>query len=518
MFKFFFLLAFTQILSQHLEIDDLHQNPILLLKEQNCYIQTGIIKIVHPINLTSLEENVSLFINISRKIDKTFPLASLIVRKSRQLADNLYKLKPMKRSRQKRWDIIGKGWKWLAGNPDADDLRIINSTFNSLIDQSNEQIKINEIINERISKITHTINEITSINNLLLNETSAISLLISLDTMNGILEEIEDAILRARVSLANSKLLTLKEIFMIETIMNDQGITTNFPEEALSYTKPKIASKTDMLLYILEVPKTNDHCEIIKIIPLVVNNTIITNTPSYIVKSNKKLYTTNHPESSIQQLHNTKPFLDECIFPIIMGLSSHCSASRTNQTDFFTLPGSNILMNNAKEQYISSNCGPHNRTLTGNFLLHFQNCTIQIANYTFTSEETFSNTVQLTGIFPGLSINKQIINEQDLSSLSWKTTNNRHRIDHIQLQQFEHRNWLFGLFGGMSTTAIIIITIAILCFRRKRVVFTVKYPKFNRSPKQTQKPEVSQSTEDVRSYPPEELRDSHHIDTARSAD
>lgn len=137
MFKFFFLLAFTQILSQHLEIDDLHQNPILLLKEQNCYIQTGIIKIVHPINLTSLEENVSLFINISRKIDKTFPLASLIVR------NNLYKLKPMKRARQKRWDIIGKGWKWLAGNPDADDLRIINSTFNSLIDQSNEQIKIN---------------------------------------------------------------------------------------------------------------------------------------------------------------------------------------------------------------------------------------------------------------------------------------------------------------------------------------------------------------------------------------
>ena len=286
--------------------------------------------------------------------------------------------------------------------------------------------------------------------------------------MNNILEELEDAILRARISLSNSKLLTLKEIFPIETIINEQGITTNFPEEALSYAKPKITSKTYMLLYILEVPKTSGNCELIKIIPLIVNNTVITNTPNYVVKSDGKLYVTNHPENTVQQIHDTQPFLDSCIFPIIMGLESHCSASRTNQTDLVPLPGNKLLINNAIHQLISSNCEPHNRTLTGNFLLHFQNCTINIGNSTFTSAEIFSHTIQLTGIFPGLSINKEIITEQNLASLSGETSKNRHRIDHIQLQQFEHRKWIYGALGSLSTTTLIIKTIAILCFRRKR--------------------------------------------------
>ena len=64
-----------------------------------------------------------------------------------------------------------------------------------------------------------------------------------METMNNILNELEDEILRSRISLSNSKLLTLKEIFLIETIINEQGITTNFPEKALSYAKPKIACK-----------------------------------------------------------------------------------------------------------------------------------------------------------------------------------------------------------------------------------------------------------------------------------
>lgn len=136
--------------------------------------------------------------------------------------------------------------------------------------------------------------------------------------MLNILEEIEDAILRARVSQSNSKLLTLKEIFLIETVISEQNITTNFPEEALNYAVPKIASKCDMLLYILEVPKTNGNCQIIKTIPLVVNDTAITDIPDYIVKSDKTIFTTTHPENTIQQLYQTKLFKDDCILPIIL--------------------------------------------------------------------------------------------------------------------------------------------------------------------------------------------------------
>lgn len=502
--------------SQHLDIKNLNQDPILLLHLKNCYIQTGIIKIVHPINLTVLEENVNTFLDISRKIDRTLPMSDLIIRRSKQIADNLIQIKPIKTKRQKRWDSIGTGWKWLAGTPDAEDLRLINSSLNELVDQSNDQIKINHVINERIAKITDNINQLidhhTSLNTILLKEMDAITLLLSLDATNNILEEIEDTILRARVSLPNSKLLTLKEIFLIESLLNEQGITTNFPEEALNYVKPKVASRNDTLLYILEIPKTNGDCQTIQIIPLIVNNTIITDTPDYIIKSSKNLFTTNQPQKTVQQLHEAKPFSDHCVYPIVMGLESHCYVSKSNQTSIRTLPGSKILIVNAKNQFISSNCGPLNRTLTGNFLLHFENCTINIRNETFTSEEIISNTNQLIGIFPGLSINKNIINKQNLSTLTWQTLSNRHRIDHIQLQQFEHRRWFYGVLGSLSTTTFIIITIAIICFRRKKVVFTVRYPRSKRKNKPKKQGKLQQLAEDVQSYPPEELReDPHHV-------
>lgn len=506
------IIWFQQTLCQHLEIKNLHQDPILLFQIKDCFIQTGIIKIIHPINLTTLEDNVKSLLEISEKIDRSLPMSNLIIHKSKQIADNFYELKPIKVSRQKRWDIIGKTWKWIAGNPDAEDLRIINSTFNNLIDQSNEQIKINQMINERTTKITSTINHLiehhSSLNSILLKEIDAITLLLSMDALNNIIEEIEDTILRTRISLPNSKLLTLKEIFLIESILNEQGITTDFPEDALNYAKPKIASKSDMLLYILEVPKTTGNCQIIKVIPLIVNDTIITDTPNYIIKSNNNLYTTNVPGNIIQQLHETQPFSDNCIFPIVMGLESHCNATKLNQTRIQTLPGSKILLNNAKNQYISSNCGPHNRTLTGNFILYFQNCTIEIEKQIFISKEIISNTNQLIGVFPGLTINRSIINEQNLSTLSWQTINNRHRIDHVQLQQYEHKKWLYGIFGGFSTTTIIIITIAILCFRRKKVVLKIRYPHTSR--KTIRNSKQDKLAEDVQSYPPEELCEQTH--------
>ncbi|XP_055645603.1 uncharacterized protein LOC129782449 [Toxorhynchites rutilus septentrionalis] len=507
----FLFCLFLQNHCQHLEIKNLNQDPILLLHLKHCYIQTGIIKIVHPINLTILEENANTFLEISRRIDRTSPISDLIIRKSKQIADSLIQLKPIKSRRQKRWDSIGTAWKWIAGSPDAEDLRLINSSLNDLIDQSNEQLKANHVINERITAITNNINQLidhhTSLNTILLKEMDAITLLLSLDATNNILEEIEDTILRSRVSLPSSKLLTLKEIFLIESILNEQGITTDFPEDALNYVKPKVASRNDTLLYILEIPKTHGDCQIIKVIPLIVNDTVITDAPSYIIKSNKKLFTTNEPQKTVQQLHETQPFSDHCVFPIVMGLESHCYVTQSNQTTIQSLPGSKLLIVNVKNQFISSNCGPHNRILTGNFLLNFEKCSIQIENETFVSEEIISNTKQLIGIFPGLSLNKYIINKQNFSTLTWQTMNNRHRIEHIVLQQFEHKRWFYGILGSFSFTTFIIITIAIICFRRKKVVFTVRYPRSNKKSKQKKLGKSQQLAEDVQSYPPEELRD-----------
>lgn len=66
---FFFLSSITH--AQFLTISNVTGDPPLILKENDCKIQVGTIKIIHPINMSSLERNVEKFTNIASRIDLT---------------------------------------------------------------------------------------------------------------------------------------------------------------------------------------------------------------------------------------------------------------------------------------------------------------------------------------------------------------------------------------------------------------------------------------------------------------
>lgn len=213
-----------------MEIRNLHSNPVLLLKLGNCGIQTGTITIIHPINLTNVEENILTFSKLARQINPKLSISELILRRSKELLNTFYQIKPIKSRWIRRNDAIGAALKWIAGTPDADDLKLINKTMNELIDSNNQQVQVNNKINERIQDITRTINEVIQKsevqNRILLKEIDALTLLAYMDTTYNILRDIEDAFVNSQLSLANSRLLTLKETLAIETIINEQGITT----------------------------------------------------------------------------------------------------------------------------------------------------------------------------------------------------------------------------------------------------------------------------------------------------
>ncbi|XP_062554770.1 uncharacterized protein LOC134219890 [Armigeres subalbatus] len=334
--SFFILILSTTAKLESLEIKNLMNDPILLLKLNDCKLQTGFIKIIHPINITNLENNVYLFSKIARQINREIPISNLIFQKSRELVNNLYQLKPMKSRRPKRWDALGVAWKWIAGSPDAEDLRIINTTFEDLISQNNQQIRINNVLNTKIDTIMTTVNRLidqqSTENKILLEEMDAITLLLYMDTTNKILEDLEDTILRTRINLANSKLLSLNEILTMETLLNEQGINTNFPEEALHYAKPKVATKGDLLLYILQIPKVTGNCEIIRIIPLTVHDYVITQLPPHVIRSGNDVFSTTNPESFIQQSTFLEPLRNNCSLHIILGIESHCEAKFDDTT------------------------------------------------------------------------------------------------------------------------------------------------------------------------------------------
>lgn len=467
-----------------MSIKYLHNDPVLMIKLSDCKIQNGFDKIVHPINLSSIEQNVLLITKIIRQLDSSLPIAQLATEKSRALINNLRQVKPYNPRRKRRWDTLGSAWKWLAGSPDADDLRLINTTMNELIEQNNQQFIINKMVNERIDDVTKAVNNIIKQQNMenkiLIEEYDTITLLLYMDTLNNVLEEIQDTILRSKIALPNNKIITLKEILLIEALLREQGIKLDFPEQALNYVTPKIATKGDMMYYILQTPRLQRlKAEVIQIFPLIVNNTTILHTAQYLVKIGNDFFQTNNPSEFIQKLPDLVPLNDECLLPIMKGTESSCNATRKTNSQVLMITDNKLLINNGFNHLIHSDCGPQNRTLTGNFLITFNNCTLDINGEKFSSREFSTNkSLEIDGAFANLKITLSLTEHKDINEIHNNTIWNRNRMQLISFEQDKQHIWIKSLLSGLSTTAIIMIGIIIyICVRKRKVILKVRLPK-----------------------------------------
>lgn len=459
---------------QDLGITNLNDNPILMIKTGRCKIQTGNTKIVHPINLTDLELTIQTLTNIAyTKVSENNALKDIVKHKIRDVYSNFYQIRPQVNRRTKRWDALGSTWKWIAGNPDAQDLRIINTTLNQLIDENNIQYTVNEQLGQRIQQLTNTINNIAEnyhINQIALKELDTITLILNVDVINKILLDIQDAVLLSKTATTNSKILSLKEVNIIKEILQNQGVTVDLPDEALTYITPKIAANKDTLLYILHVPQLQEReSDIIRIFSLNNNNSAIKDHPSYIIKHGKEIFTTIKPEDYVQRSFFIQKFEDECIYPLINGKQSHCITRTETHTEVKLIGNNQLLITNAKNDELKSNCGPDNRPLKGNLLISFSNCTITILGRQFTSNEIIEEPQFIHNALHNVLINHQLLENHDIGKIDNRTLLNRSQIQHVYLKQYSNEIWRWSLFGGLSVTTTMLITLIaflILSYRR----------------------------------------------------
>lgn len=100
----------------------------------------------------------------------------------------------------------------------------------------------------------------------------------------------------------------------------------------MDYTASEIVTQK-LLLYILKIPELQKFpSEIIQIFPLIVRDTIIINTPKFVVKSKDDIFTTTHPEEYIQQTNGLQLLKDNCTLSMTKGIVSHCNALKECNT------------------------------------------------------------------------------------------------------------------------------------------------------------------------------------------
>ena len=453
------LINFSQSL---LEIQSLAEDPILILETKKCKIQIGVMKIIHPINITVIRETIFNLNSVLSKLDRNLSTFSLAEHKINELHANFQQIQPTTHNRNKRWDKIGTAFKWLAGTPDAEDLRIINSSLNQLIDENNQQIKVNEQINKRLIKLTNAVNQIIegAHDNRLFNEIEAIKTIINVNLLNNIIENIQDAILGTKIGLPSSKILSIEELQNIRQLLTTQDISINLLDEVLKYVVPKVIVKEDHLLYLLEIPQMEpDISSVLSINPLINNGQVIVKLPKYIVKSKNKLFVTSAPTKYVQQFDDLLEFNDSCIQPIIIGKSSHCKVKETEETMIKMVSNNKILVSNAKGELLHTNCGPDDRKLQGNILITFENCTIEVNDTKFISGEMTSKVHQFQGALYNLQMDLQ--REKQLTTISPFVMQNRRMMKEIALKQYNHQIFLWSMFGGLTLTGTVTMTLYI---------------------------------------------------------
>lgn len=468
------IVVIFQINCQEIEIANLNSNPILTLRIKSCKIQTGNVYIIHPINTTNLELTINSLTNLAyKKINNH--LSEIVKLKIKLLYSNFIQIQPRKRL-ARSLNLIGTTWKWISGSPDAEDLHIINTTLNNLIESNNQQYKVNEQIGKRLESLTRAVNKVIESkheNQIILNEIETITTIINIDLINKILEEIQDAILWTKISVANSKILTTQEIHTIRVLLEDQGVYTDLPDEALNLVQPKIAVNHETLLYILRVPKLErEESAILQIHPLNNNNSMIRKYPTHLIKSSHGLFTTTKPDEFIQRSSYISKYSDQCISSLILGKKSYCTTRRENSTEAQLITDNQLLVTNAKSELLKTDCGPDNRILEGNFLITFYNCTVTIRNQQFSSISRIVQPSIIQGAMYNLIIHHQL-EEDDINYLNNKTITNRKMINHVYLKQFTNQLWHWSLFGGLTLSTIITITLAVFALLYYRQ--TVRY-------------------------------------------
>ncbi|XP_055622793.1 uncharacterized protein LOC129766297 [Toxorhynchites rutilus septentrionalis] len=224
------------VLGQNIEIHNVNEEPVAIVKIGEA--------------ISKMETHLST-IHIS------YPdLNRLFDQKVNDLKDRIEQLKP--KTRQRRWDALGRAWKWMSGSPDADDLRLITNEINAAVDNSNKQILINDEMFGNLNNLTEAINELikaeSKSSTLAIEKAQIINLILSLDILNDQVSAIQESIAFAKVGIVNYKLLSTDEIRQIDETLSKQGLHTELLEEVLNLAKVTIGTDNEILLYVINVP------------------------------------------------------------------------------------------------------------------------------------------------------------------------------------------------------------------------------------------------------------------------
>lgn len=475
-------------MGQFIEIHNVNEEPVAIVKTGEARIIEGYQKFVHAINITAIEFSISeIETHLSTKSISYPDLNELLDHKINDMKDRLQQLKP--KTRQRRWDALGRAWKWMSGSPDADDLQLITKGINAVVDNNNKQIPINDEMFESLKNLTDVTNKLikeeSKSSRLDSEKTQILNLILNLDILNNQISAIQESITFAKVGIVNYKILSTDEISQIDESLSKQGVHTELLEEALNLAKITIGTNNEILLYVINIPafypESYDELQIEAIfnhsqrIQLKGNSYIRGPTELLLQKTRCERFG-NWSLCHRSDLEDVSE--DRCISKIIKGIESRCTYEHVSTHPLTVqMSPTTVLLNDVKTT-LHNTCGITDRNLTGSFIIVYRNCSITVDKYTYTN--SIIRTINQRIFIPSTSLivmQEEVEHKIDIHSIHELQRQHLKQLEHLKSETTVHGWSLIGGFSLSSTTIILIIIFILIRFRSKGTVVQIDQQK-----------------------------------------
>lgn len=442
------------------QIFDYTHSKLVAINTGTANIQTGTFKIIHVIEIDKYDELLQqIEAHISQHINRSHILFPFLSQKINSIKNNIHRLQ-IKHRHPRSINSIGSAWKWIAGNPDHDDFQLLNDKVNKVLKNTNDQVIINKLTKEKIKEITNVTNNILKIvqDRGEVDEDLFLNYKYKLDLIEEETKNIEYAINWAKANIANTHILGHEEIMEIEKIIERNDIPFMNVDEALEFSKVKIASNNNSILYMMYFPlATKKKCNIFMLKPVKKENWAIKVPHEKILNCNENIYglkteckSTNNLSicglDNIIDLSNTS-----CIPKLLRSQNADCTSINNQHIPSVELlsPGL-IFLNQYKGPVIIDN---ETVTLEGTFIIKFHNSTLSIDGRTYTYHEitTFN---PIPALLQPTKQEKQMEEVLSLEMINELQFNNTQIIDQL------NRNSKIASIMNLSLGSIVIMIMA----------------------------------------------------------
>lgn len=381
------------------------------------------------------------------------------------------------RTRRALVNALGSAIKLLAGNPDNDDLEIINHSLGTLEKQENllskslsRQIIINEQIQNKINNITDIIKKINKHiieqkNNSLVVKVDLeyINLIVNLDILIQILNNIEEQIEFSKLNVLNRNLFSFQEKKYIFNRLNAQKLKLDYLDQIFQYTSGSVIVGRGEILMLVKIPILEDNeFDLINIQPLNINNTRINTNVKLVAKHGEIIYRqTEHCDIC----EATTLLEDECIHNLLNHQTPKCIIKPVRQPIRVEEIKKGIILVDTNEKVLISDSCNSSRLINTPTIIEASNCTVNVMNITYNNQISLESSEEyLLPVFGSKLV--QLNYTEEKNEITHLKLENLNSLQDIKLDLHRSKRTT-TIGGGILLTLIFICSFTVYIINRR---------------------------------------------------